>query len=175
MSYIDVLIKADTEFWKKYKGESNLSPEDAKALDEQLHRIPDMILESDLDSIFTDAEDIDAVSEDFVNTYIRPETDNEAKKIMRTAVTKAYKSATIRRDFATALKGVKKGYELSGPLDYGFTKKDLKALGDLHKRNRFRAKIEDLLEDCNFHTECSLLNSRQYDRFEELLKEKGAA
>ena len=33
----------------------------------------------------------------------------------------------------------------------------------LHQWNLFREKIEDLLEDCNFHTECGLLNEGKYD------------
>lgn len=71
----------------------------------------------------------------------------------------------IRLDFASALRKVKNGTELSHKLGWGFAKKDLLNLMELHKKNKFRKKIEDLLEDCNFHSECSLLCSKDYEGF----------
>ena len=34
-----------------------------------------------------------------------------------------------------------------------------------------KKKIEDLLEDCNFHSECGLLCERKYDEFEKHVME----
>lgn len=79
------------------------------------------------------------------------------------------RDAEIRLDFAAALRNCKKGTELSGKLDYGFGPDDLMSLMQLHKANKFRAKIENLLTDCNFHSECSLLSSKEYNKFEALV------
>lgn len=84
---------------------------------------------------------------------------------------KCVKEAEIRLDFASALRSVKRGTELSYPLGWGFDRDDLMALMVLHKSNKFRRKIEDLLEDCNFHTECGLLSEKQYEEFERFIKE----
>lgn len=84
---------------------------------------------------------------------------------------KCVREAEIRLDFASALRSVKNGTDLSYPLGWGFGKDDLMALMALHKSNKFRRKIEDLLEDCNFHTECGLLSEKQYEEFERFVKE----
>lgn len=84
---------------------------------------------------------------------------------------KCVREAEIRLDFASALRSVKDGTDLSYPLGWGFGKDDLMALMALHKSNKFRRKIEDLLEDCNFHTECGLLSEKQYEEFERFVKE----
>lgn len=84
---------------------------------------------------------------------------------------KCVKEAEIRLDFASALRSVKRGTELSYPLGYGFDRDDLMALMELHRSNKFRRKIEDLLEDCNFHTECGLLSEKNYEEFERRVKE----
>ena len=83
----------------------------------------------------------------------------------------AIKAAEIRHDFATALRNVKNGRELSKALGYGFTKNDIANLAKLHKANKFRKKIEDLLEDCNFHPECAVFSEGKYDKY---LKEVAA-
>lgn len=69
----------------------------------------------------------------------------------------------IRSDFASALRKVKNGAELAGKLGWSFSDDDLRQLTALHRKNRFRQKIEDLLTDANFHSECSLLYTRKYD------------
>ena len=84
---------------------------------------------------------------------------------------KCVKEAEIRLDFASALRNVKRGTELSYPLGWGFDRDDLMALMKLHRSNKFRRKIEDLLEDCNFHTECGLLSEKNYEEFERFVKE----
>ncbi len=77
----------------------------------------------------------------------------------------AYKDAIIRKDFAAALRNVKKGTELSWPLGFGFNDEDIIELAKLHKANKFRKKIEDLLEDCNFHYECGKFANHDYSEW----------
>lgn len=54
--------------------------------------------------------------------------------------------------------------EISDAIDYGFSDEDLDELFQLHKEGYFRTKIEDLLEDCNFHPECAMLRAHLYNR-----------
>ena len=67
--------------------------------------------------------------------------------------------------FLAALKSVKRGSELSGPLDWSFSKRDLTELAKLHKANKCRKKIEDLLTDCNFHYESAKFHNKDYTEF----------
>ena len=73
------------------------------------------------------------------------------------------KSFAIRRDFASALRNVKEGRKLAPDLGWSFYDRDIVELAKLHKAGKFRKKIEDLLEDCNFHYECGLLAAKEYD------------
>lgn len=84
---------------------------------------------------------------------------------------KCVREAEIRLDLASALRSVKYGTDLSYPLGYCFYKDDLLNMMALHKSNKFRRKIEDLLEDCNFHTERGLLSEKQYKEFERFVNE----
>lgn len=66
------------------------------------------------------------------------------------------------------LKSVKHGSALSREIDWGFYDDDLKELAQIHKahpKGAMRRKIEELLEDCNFHMECSALVAGDYDHF----------
>lgn len=76
---------------------------------------------------------------------------------------KCRRNAEIRKEFAEALRNVREGSELSAPLWYSLSDEDIKNLAKLHKAGRFRKKIEDLLDDMNFHTECGLMKDKQYD------------
>lgn len=85
---------------------------------------------------------------------------------------KCIQDVKIRLDFAEALRNVKQGTDLSAKLGYGFGSDDLMALMKLHKANKFRKKIEDLLTDCNFHSESGMLSEKKYDEYEHfILKE----
>lgn len=75
------------------------------------------------------------------------------------------RGAKIRRDFDSALSEAEYGRKLSGPLFWGFSKRDIYRLAKLHKKGKHREKIEDLLEDCNFHYECGRFSSGEYDEF----------
>lgn len=45
--------------------------------------------------------------------------------------------------------------DIAHGIGWGFTHEDLQELMELHKAGKHREKIEDLLTDCNFHTECA--------------------
>ena len=51
---------------------------------------------------------------------------------------------------------------ISPKIKWGFTMQDLLILCDLHEAGYFRDKIVDLLEDCNFHIECGLIDDGKY-------------
>ncbi len=54
--------------------------------------------------------------------------------------------------------------KISAAIDFGFSDEDIDELFRLHKEGYFRTKIENLLEDCNFHSECVLLRAHLYNR-----------
>ena len=78
---------------------------------------------------------------------------------------KAFRDSEIRSDWAAALRGVRKSTQLSSAIGWAFSDKDIAELAKLHKAKKFRQKIEDLLEDCNFHYECGKFAEEQYDEF----------
>lgn len=71
-------------------------------------------------------------------------------------------AAKVRRDWDSALSGVEKGYMLSSTIGWGFTKNDIKELAKLHESGKYREKIEDLLEDCNYHSLNSYFQAGDY-------------
>lgn len=71
-------------------------------------------------------------------------------------------AAKVRRDWDSALSGVEKGYMLSSTIGWGLTKNDIKELAKLHESGKYREKIEDLLEDCNFHSLNSYFQAGDY-------------
>ena len=58
---------------------------------------------------------------------------------------------------------------ISVTIEWAFYMQDLIVIGTIHKKGYFRDKIEDLLEDCNFHQECSLLSDGKYDEYMDLV------
>lgn len=75
----------------------------------------------------------------------------------------------IRQNWAEALKNVEHGSDLSSEIGFGFKKQDLLMLCNLHEANLFREKIDDLLEDCNFHRESSLMIEGKYDECRQMI------
>lgn len=71
----------------------------------------------------------------------------------------------IKTDFQSAFKSVRHGYELSEKIEYALSKRDLNELAKLHKMNKYRKKIEELLTDCDFHYECAEFENGNYDEF----------
>ena len=106
------------------------------------------------------ADDMDDAAEKVKGIIDRQPHHEDIRQMI--SVDKAYREAKIRRDFEGALQSVTDGAVLSGALGYGFSHEDLTNLAFLHKNNRFRNKIEDLLTDCNFHEECEMMHSGNY-------------
>ena len=75
----------------------------------------------------------------------------------------------IRKDWNTALESVNDGSSLSAIIRWGFAQQDLIVLCALHRAGKHQQKIVDLLEDCNFHTECGLLYKGEYDKCMEVV------
>ena len=82
----------------------------------------------------------------------------------------------IRADWKSALDSVEKGWDLSAPIQWGFNTQDLIVLGVLYKygNSDIQQKIVDLLEDCNFHTECGLLYDNKFDEYFKVVFEEDA-
>lgn len=85
------------------------------------------------------------------------------EKITVEKIEETYKDAVLRKYLPEALKEVRSGVELSSGLNYGFFPEDIITLAELHKEHKQRRKIEELLEDCNYHTENRLLKEEKYD------------
>lgn len=63
---------------------------------------------------------------------------------------------------------------ISPTIEWAFNFQDLIVLGAIHRSGVFREKIEDLLEDCNFHPECGLLADGKYGEYLDLVFEEYA-
>ena len=137
---------------EKYLGDASGIPEN------RLH-VANTYLEADVAAALKHAEDIEKTRQEIENLLNASPLSNIGDLVH---LDRLYNDAIIRRDFANALKDVKSGTELSSPLGYGFSNDDILELAKLHKKNRFRKKIEDLLEDCNFHAECGWLSNGEY-------------
>lgn len=97
----------------------------------------------------SDSASIDRVSEkdDFQIADYMPEGAKATAECVR--------ENQIRDNFEVALDKVDNGCGLSYPLGWGFSDLDIHNLAVLYlKREDLQEKICDLLEDCNFHTEC---------------------
>lgn len=60
--------------------------------------------------------------------------------------------------------------DLSHKLKYGFTKEEIKELATLHKETTkkiVKKRIEDLLTNCNFHSESGILADKDYNKILE--------
>lgn len=69
----------------------------------------------------------------------------------------------VRLNWYEALDNAECGEALSGVIQWGFSAQDLFVLYCIHQMGDLQKKIEDLLDDCNFHTLCSYLSDKKYD------------
>lgn len=120
------------------------------------------ILQVDIAGALERADDMQAACDEINEIIDRTDTPAEIRRYI--SLDAAWRDAEIRRDWASALRAVRHGEDLSHEIGWAFSTRDIKNLAKLHKANRFRKKIEDLLEDCNFHTEAALMCSHQYDK-----------
>ena len=78
----------------------------------------------------------------------------------------------IRMNWDEALsKWEKCEIEISSTIGWGFYPQDLMVLCCLHEAGRHQQSIVDLLEDCNFHTECGLIDEGKYDECRKVIFE----
>lgn len=77
---------------------------------------------------------------------------------------KARRKAEIRHNFADVLSKYE-GDEIAKKLEFTLWTSDLCELAKLHKANKCRKKIEDLLTDCNFHYESAKFHNKDYTEF----------
>jgi hypothetical protein len=128
---------------------------------------PIVHMEADVESVLVKAEDTEATGARIYSTAVKTGANTEILLEVERMIDKGKKSAAIRHDWPAAFRKVKNGYELSGAINWAFYKDDLRTFIKLHKANKFRKKIEDLLEDCNYHSFCGYLSAREYDKAKE--------
>ena len=149
-----VLLELDKEIVNHFYPMSTTAPNEIVAA---------MWLNADIPNILLKQEEGDREK---AEEYIKAKIDatGRAAEIYKVINWQSIKeNVKIRSDFASALRKVKNGAELAGRLGWSFSDDDLRQLTALHRKNRFRQKIEDLLTDANFHSECILLQDRKYD------------
>ncbi len=159
---VDRILKIDKEIWDKY----NTSSEAVPVYPEMQNDNPAFAilwLERGIEGLLTQG-----VSAEVIRTELESRDMLETNPVYCSDKVRLYhiiKSVETRNNWEGALREVKKGTEISGTIDFGFTKKDISELAKLHKRNKFRRKIEELLEDCNFHYENGKFQAGEYDEF----------
>lgn len=95
-------------------------------------------------------------------------------------IDKGIEAEEIRSDWKGALESCstfgKDGiYSIPSKIGYGFSDSDITTLAEIHKEGdeTIQTKIELLLEDCNFHEECSDFESGNYKKYlSESVKDK---
>lgn len=152
---LEEIKELDLKIWKKYhpdyKDDGN---------EPELYQAP-MWLNTDICEIIMDFPE----SENDIISMIK--SSKHGEKIIKDYLKMDFikNKIRIRKDFLSALKSVKDGADLSADLEWSFSKKDLAELAKLHKANKCRRKIEELLTNCNFHYECGKFNNKEYDEF----------
>ncbi len=124
---------------------------------------PIIHMEADVEFALVEAEDAEATGAKIYSTAIKAGANSEVLSEVEKMIDKGKKSAAIRHDWPAAFRKVRNGRDLSMAIGWGFYKDDLRTFIKLHKANKFRKKIEDVLEDCNYHTFCGYLFEKDYD------------
>ena len=155
------LSDADREISRMFL--SHLGAAADEGIPDSFAGLPEIYLQADIESAFTHSDDMDATEKAILG--ILNENEIPLCSISIIDVPAARRSAEVRRDWEKALRSVRKGEALSGAIGYGFTHNDIVTLAKLHKANRFRRKIEDLLSDCNFHTESADFADGRYEKY----------
>ena len=120
-------------------------------------------IRADLVHILSDSDDYEAAKafiEDELDCLEKNNLNNIRSYIEYDSI---IDEVAIRRDFGTYLKSMKDVSKLASLLRFSFGKKDILHLAELHKKNKYRKKIEDLLSCCNYHHEAGALSSKKYE------------
>ena len=161
---INILIALDGKFWPEDRTYKTFEDTIKKC-----HYNPGLYLQAMIRDIFNKNDDVSysKLENEIKNIFSQYKYGNEVfdKYLDSDIFESAQEEAEIRHDFATSLRNCKEGSDLSSQLHWAFSDKDVTELAKLHKSNKFRRKIEDLLEDCNFHYECGKFAKNEYDEF----------
>lgn len=148
----------DGRIWKKYYPD-----EDTKISQPELHTAC-IWLRNDIVHILTDGDiGRSKAREDILAIIKAEEYGEEILKYIR--MDNILEEVKIRTDYLSAFQKVECGSDLAGDIGYCLGKKDLYQLAKLHKSNKYRKKIEDLLTACNFHHECGKFVNKEYEGF----------
>lgn len=87
-----------------------------------------------------------------------------------------YKGAKITYDRSKVIEDLaseKPVYAISSDMEYGFSDDEIAKLACAHKfgTDYIKERVFDLLEDCNFHTECADFEEGKYDEYISRLSE----
>ena len=122
-------------------------------------------LQTDITAAVVNSDDsIKTIEEirNIINTSKYPE---EILEVVSFA--KANKESYIRKNWEESLQNVENGSDLSRDIGWGLSHKDLCKLATIYQsgKKKMKEKIEDLLTDCNFHTECSDFINGSFDAY----------
>lgn len=155
-SVLEKAIALDELIWKKYHPEYDGTnrPSENQVI---------TYLRNDIESIMVEFPE----SEETILTIIRGVSCG-SEILAMLEWDKIQDKVSIRSNFHDALQNVEEGSDLASRLDYSFSRLDIAHLAELHKSNKCRKKIENLLICCNFHYECGKFNHHEYDEFLKL-------
>jgi hypothetical protein len=146
----------ETQFSKKYLGDNGTEVAPLEHASEWLRDCIGFILSDErLDGARkeqTEREIFDAIRA----------TEYGEEILKRIHVEEIQKSVEIRRDFESAFEKVKDTGALSETLSCALSDQDLKHLARLHKANKYREQINDLLVTCMFLDEYADFSSGNY-------------
>lgn len=156
----------DQTIWKQFH--PDYSEEEDQTDLQDLHRYT-IWLKNDVESILSDTslvpdKDLEQTKTDIFKMIADSQHGDTLMKKYDVNEEKIMAAVSARRDFLSALENAECGSDLASKLGCVFSKNDLRKLAQIHKSGRYREKIEDMLTAANFHSECSLLCSGQYDK-----------
>lgn len=156
----------DEAIWKQFHPDYSEEEDQTDLPDLHLYTF---WLKNDVESILTDTslvpdKDFEQTKTDIFKMIADSQHGDILMKKCDVNEEKIMAAVSVRRDFLSALENAKCGSDLASKLGYTFSKNDLCKLAQIHKSGRYREKIEDMLTAANFHSECSLLCSGQYDK-----------
>lgn len=156
----------DQSIWKQFH--PDYSEEEDQTDLQDLHRYT-FWLKNDVETILSDTslvpdKDLEQTKTDIFKMIADSQHGDTLMNKYDVNEEKIMAAVSARRDFLSALENAKCGSDLASKLGCTFSNNDLCKLAQIHKSGRYREKIEDMLTAANFHSECSLLCSGQYDK-----------
>lgn len=148
----------DLTLWKKY------FPDDKSELEEPELTLAFVWLENDITEIVLRSE---PSLSNIKNEILAAENGSEI--LSKLSWEKIERVIMLKSDWSAAFENTKEGSDLANPLGYTLSGIDLKELAALHKANKYRKKIESLLESMNFHAACGDFVYGNYEKY--ILKE----